>query len=44
MDKNMPKSREFTFFLDAWNFCQSAGLDWEKSIKRKDWATWCVVY
>lgn len=40
----MIEVREFSFFLDAWLFCQKIKLDWQKSIKRKDWDTWSVAF
>lgn len=40
----MIEVRDFTFFLDAWNFCFKHNINWKKSIKRKDWNTWAVFY
>lgn len=34
---------EFPFFLDAWLYCVSNKLDWETSIKKKDFRTWMVM-
>jgi hypothetical protein len=34
---------EFSYFLDAWLYCIQNGLNWQRSIKKKDFRTWMVV-
>jgi hypothetical protein len=33
--------KEFSFFLEAYRFCMTAGISSE-SISRRDWKTWTV--
>jgi len=35
---------EFSYFLDAWQFCQENDLNWNAAIQKKNFRTWIVVY
>ncbi len=34
---------EFSYFLDAWLYCEQNKIYWPTAIKKKDFRTWMVI-
>jgi hypothetical protein len=48
MSKTKPEIKpvevyEFSYFLDAWLYCEQNKLNWKTAIKKKDFRTWMVM-